>query len=70
MYLATTQLIFHHISVFGSVTLADKLPAGSSYLPPTAAQNGYGSPPQSSYGAADDYEYDDNLASYSEPQVI
>ena len=51
--------------------MADKLPAGSSYLPPTAASTGYGSPSaQASYG--DDYAYDDyedQQPSYSEEQV-
>ena len=46
-------------------------PAGSSYLPPTAASNGYGAP-QASYGGGNDYYDDyeeDQQPSYSENQV-
>ena len=55
-------LIWYALLVFGSVTLGDHAPAGSSYLPPTAATNGYGAP---------DYydDYEDQQPSYSEPQV-
>ena len=58
--------------VAASLAKADKLPAGSSYLPPTAASNGYGAP-QASYGGANDDYYDDyeedQQPSYSEDQV-
>ena len=52
---------FIYIAIGASVALSDKLPAGSSYLPPTAAS--------ASYGAADDYDYSDSQASYGDEQV-
>ena len=58
--------------VAASLAKADKLPAGSSYLPPTAASNGYGAP-QAAYGGGNDDYYDDyeedQQPSYSEDQV-
>ena len=59
-----------HLTVLGStLTLGDKLPAGSSYLPPTAASSSYGAGNgQRTYG--NDYydeDYQDQQASYSEP---
>ena len=60
------------VLVAASLAKADKLPAGSSYLPPTAASNGYGAP-QASYGGGNDDYYDDyeedQQPSYSEDQV-
>jgi hypothetical protein len=66
-------MIWLFFSVFGSA-LGDKLPTGSSYLPPTPlpASNGYGAPAggQASYGGgSDDYSYDDEIPAYSENQV-
>ena len=64
-----------NVSVFGSATLGDKLPAGSSYLPPNgAASSGYGAPDgQAAYGGGSDYyddaDYSDEQASYSNDQV-
>ena len=60
------------LGIGASIGLADKAPAGSSYLPPTAASTGYGSPTggaQPSYG--EDYaaydDYDQNAqASYGD----
>lgn len=65
------QILFN-LAVLGSaVTLGDKLPAGSSYLPPTAASTGYGAPGgQPSYGGGNDDYYEDypedQQPSYSE----
>ena len=62
------------IPVAASVVKGDHSasPAGSSYLPPTAASNGYGGP-QASYGGGNDDYYDDyeedQQPSYSENQV-
>ena len=50
------------LGIGASIGLADKAPAGSSYLPPTAASTGYGSPTggaQPSYGGEDYAAYDD-----------
>ena len=54
--------------------LADKLPAGSSYLPPNqAADSGYGAPNgQAAYGGGNDYydDYSDQQPSYSETDQV
>ena len=70
--LACYVLILPFFTVFGStVTLGEKLaPAGSSYLPPTAASTGYGSP-QATYGNDDYYDdYQDQQPAYSEPEQV
>lgn len=69
------HLFFSIFAVFGSVAFGDhSSPAGSSYLPPTAASTGYGAPGgQPSYGGGNDDYYDDYeepQASYSEPAQV
>ena len=69
LFFGVNRRRFFLLSVFGSLSLADKLPAGSSYLPPTAASTGYGAPSgQPSYGGGNDDYYDD-LDSYGDNQV-